>query len=149
MKALMITTVALVLTASTAAAAGTSGKSGFFRTPNKSIYCGYGYGGGSSFLVCGIRKGFLKPKPKNNCAKFGVDYVGNRIGMTGKGKAHVQACAGDAGPFADPAHTKVLPYGKTWKGGPFHCKAKRTILKCRSKSGHGFSIRKNHHYRVF
>src|SRR6266567_2116662 len=104
MKTLIIAIAALTLAASTAAASGQSGKNGFFKTPDNKIWCGWGTGS-FNFIVCGVHNGFLTPKPKNNCAKQHVDYVGNRIGMTGKGKAKVQACAGDAGPFANPKAT--------------------------------------------
>lgn len=37
-----------------------------------------------------------------------------------------------------------LPYGESWKGGPFECDSMAAELRCTSESGHGFSIsRKN------
>ena len=77
MRTFIITIVCLAVAASTASAAGTAGKSGFFKTPDKKIWCGWGTGP-DAFIVCGIKGGKLKPKPKNNCKV--VDYVGNRIG---------------------------------------------------------------------
>ena len=139
MKTLIITSVALALAASTAQAAGSSAKNGFFKTPDNKIWCGWGTGS-FNFIVCGVHNGFLRPKPKNDCAKEHVDYVGNRIVMTGKRKARVQACAGDAGPFANPPATKKLAYGKKWKRGPFTCMTETKAVFCRSKSGHGFFL---------
>jgi hypothetical protein len=126
MKTLIVTIMALALAASTATAAGTSGKNGFFKTPDKKIWCGWGTGS-SSFIVCGIKGGFLSPKPA-------------RIGMTGKSRAKVIACAGDASPFADPAATKKLRYGKKWKRGPFKCHTEKGVVFCRNKAGHGFFL---------
>jgi hypothetical protein len=140
---------ALALAAGTASAAG---KSGFFKTSNGRIYCAWGYGSGTpggGFVVCGIKNGKLNPKPKNNCAKQGVDYVGNRIAFAATGKAKVQACAGDAGPFANPKATKVLAPGKTWKGGGMSCTVTKPTATCRNKSRHGFTITTPGPYQLF
>src|SRR5262249_48352449 len=119
-----VSLAALALTAGVANTATTAPKAGVFKTQNGRIYCGWGYGSNvPGFVVCGIKNGKLNPKPKNNCKKFHVDYVGNRIAFSTKSKARVQACGGDAGPFANPKGTKVLAAGKTWKGGGFSCKA--------------------------
>jgi hypothetical protein len=141
----------LALAAGMAGVASASGKNGFFKTPNGKIYCGWGYGSGAgqSFVVCGIKNGKLKPKPKNNCAKQGVDYVGNRIAMAAKGKAKVQQCAGDAGPFANPKATKVLKAGKTWRGGGMSCTTTKSTVKCTNKSKHGFEMHSNGPYKIF
>jgi hypothetical protein len=140
--------LALVAAALAAGTASASGKSGFFKTSNGRIYCGWGTGA-QGFVVCGIKNGKLKPKPKNNCAKQGVDYVGNRIAFSATGKAKVQACAGDAGPFADPAHTKVLAPGKTWKAGGMSCTVTKSTATCRNKSKHGFTITTPGPYQIF
>nr|MBA3718258.1 hypothetical protein [Actinomycetota bacterium] len=129
---------------------GTSGKSGFFKTSNGQIYCGWGTGtAAQSFVVCGIKNGYLKPKPANNCKKLHVDYVGNRIAFAGTGKAKVQACAGDAGPFADPKATKVLKPGGTWKGGGMSCTVTKSTATCKNKSKHGFTITTLGPYQIF
>jgi len=146
MKTLIVFTSALALVLGTAASASTA-KTGFFRTANKTIYCDYGYGGGAGFIECGIRNGFLMPKPKNTCTH--IDYAGNRIAMTGKGKAQVVRCAGDAGPFANPKAAKSLRSGRIWKGGPFTCKIMTSAVKCHNKRGHGFYIPKGKRYRIW
>jgi hypothetical protein len=138
---------ALALAAGSASSASTS--SGFFKTSNGKIYCGWVTGSQGS-VVCGIKPpGKLKPKPKNNCAKQGVDYVGNRIAFNTTGKAKVQACAGDAGPFSDPKHTKVLAPGKTWKGGGMSCTVTKSTATCKNKSKHGFTITTPGPYQIF
>lgn len=146
----LITIAALVLAvaAVSSGAAGASGTNGFFKTPNGKIYCGWGTGP-QGFIVCGIKGGKLKPKPKNNCAKQGVDYVGNRVAMSNTSKAHVQACAGDAGPFANPKATKVLKAGAKWKRGVFTCMTTKSTVRCKNKKKHGFELHSNGPYQLF
>ena len=148
MRILTIITACLAAVALTAGMANAAGKSGFFKTQNNKIWCGWGTGP-QAFVVCGIKGGKLKPKPKNNCAKQGVDYVGNRIAMNATGKAKVQACAGDAGPFADPSNTKVLKPGKTWRGGGMSCTATTSTVRCTNKSKHGFEMHTPGPYQIF
>jgi Family of unknown function (DUF6636) len=142
-------TIVFAAAALAASSANASGKSGFFKTQNGKIYCGWVYGGGPGSVVCGIKGHLLKPKPKNNCKKLGVDYVGNRIAFNATGKAKVQRCAGDAGPFADPKHTKVLKPGKTWKGGGMSCTVTKSTATCKNKSKHGFTITTPGPYQIF
>jgi hypothetical protein len=150
MRILTFITLGLAAVALTAGTASAAGKNGFFKTQNGRIYCGWVYGGGSpGSIVCGIKNGKLKPKPKNNCRKQGVDYVGNRIAMNATGKAKVQACAGDAGPFSDPAHTKVLKAGKTWRGGGMSCTVTKSTVRCKNKSKHGFEMHTPGPYQRF
>ena len=145
-----IAALILALAAVSAGAASASGKSGFIRTPDGKIYCGWGYGGGTSgFVVCGIWNGFLKPKPKNNCAKQHLDYVGNRLAFSSTGKAKVQPCAGDAGPFANRKAAKVIKYGAGWHGGGMSCISQAKAMQCKNKSGHGFLISAVQRYRLF
>jgi hypothetical protein len=143
----LITVAALVLAfaAASAGAASASGKAGFFKTQNGRIYCGWGVGK-QGFVVCGIKNGKLNPKPKNNCKN--VDYVGNRIGFTAKSKARVQACAGDAGPFANPKATTTLAAGKTWAKGAFSCSATKSSVTCKNSAKHSFTINTNGKYTL-
>src|SRR6266511_590996 len=142
-----VVALVLALAAVSAGAAGASGKSGFIKTPDGKIYCGWGYGSATGFVVCGIKNGLLKPKPKNNCRH--IDYVGNRIAFNATGKAKVQACAGDAGPFADPKATKVIRYGAVWHGGGMSCISQTKAMQFNNKSGHGFLISAVQKYRLF
>lgn len=134
------------LAALTAGSANASGKSGFIRTPDGKIYCAWSTGSQGS-VVCGIWKGFLKPKPKNTCKV--VDYAGNRIGFNVTGKAHIQVCAGDAGPFANRSAAKVIRYGGTWHAGGMSCISQMKAMQCKNKSGHGFLISAIQRYRIF
>ena len=148
MRIVTLITLGFAAAAIAAGTASAAPKSGFFKTQNGRIYCAWAYGGSVGGVVCGIKNGKLSPKPKNNCKRQAVDYVGNRIGMTTKSKAAVQACAGDAGPFANPKATKVLAPGKTWKGGGMSCKVTKSSATCKNKKKHGFTINTNGKYSL-
>jgi uncharacterized protein DUF6636 len=144
------TTVLILAAAVAAVAAGPASgavRSGYFKTADGSIWCAWSYSGSKGLGVCGIRNGRLKPRPKNRCKRVGVDYVGNRITFATTGRPRVQACAGDAGPFADPKATKVLKPGKTWKGAGISCTARRSSITCRNKSDKRFFISRRS-YRI-
>jgi hypothetical protein len=154
MRIVTLISLGLVAAALTAGAASTAGTAnGFFKTQNGRIYCAWAYGNGPlgpNSVVCGIKNGKLNPKPKNNCKKFGVDYVGNRISMTSQGRAHVQACAGDAGPFANGKATKVLKPGKTWGSGmEMSCTVTKSSATCKNKLKHGFTLNTSGTYKRF
>ena len=146
MRILTLISLALAAAALAAGSANAAGKSGFFKTQNGRIYCGWGTGP-NAFVVCGIKNGYLKPKPKNNCTH--IAYAGNRIAFNATGKAKVERCSGDAGPFADPAHTKVLAAGKTWKAGGMSCTVTTSTATCKNKSQHGFTITTPGPFQIF
>jgi hypothetical protein len=54
---------------------------------------------------------------------------------TGAGKA---ICAGDT--VLGAANARTIPYGKTWKLGPFTCSAAPSGLTCQNPAGHGFAL---------
>jgi hypothetical protein len=139
MRSLTLTTILVAAAALAMGAASAAAKTGFFKTSNNRIWCGWGYGGDDpAFVVCGIKNGFLKPKPKNTCKD--IDYAGNRIAMNATGKAKIQRCAGDAGPFANPKATKVLAPGRFYWGGGIRCTVTKSTVRCKNKSKHGFMI---------
>ena len=78
------------------------------------------------------------PLPKTGADCKHLDYVGNRISLAITGRAQPVPCAGDAGPFADPAHSVLLRYGKTWGAGGLTCSEKTSGLTCKNRDGHGF-----------
>jgi hypothetical protein len=90
------------------------------------------------FVVCGIKGGHLKPKPTKKC-RIG-DPTGGWLEFNTRGKAKVQPCSGDAGPFANPKATRVLKAGKKWSGGGMSCTATASSMRCTNKSKHGFNI---------
>jgi hypothetical protein len=138
--------LAAVALAASAATATTAGKSGFFKTQNGKIYCDWGTGV-HGFVECGIKNGHLKPRPTKKC-RIG-DPTGGWLAFNTRGRAKVVPCSGDAGPFADPAHTVVLKAGKTWKGGGMSCSATKSSIRCKNKSGHGFNMATTGAYKTF
>jgi len=135
------------------AAAGGKTHSGYFRTPDKRVYCDYLYGSGVAAKFRYVRCGFNgklvppEPKPKGGCPKD-IDYVGNRLQVFEKGRGQTQPCAGDAGPFGNPKAAVAIPYGHTWHGGGFSCTSARGAMTCKNAEGHGFHLAKRH-WRVF
>lgn len=114
---------------------------GFFKTPSGKIVCQWATGGSPPASVeCGIETGLKPPIPKSGVACKHLDYVGNRVSLSVTGRVQLIPCAGDAGPFADPAHTVFLHYGKTWSAGGLSCVAATKGLTCRNRDGHGFFI---------
>ena len=105
LAAAVVATCAAAFSASAGARAASH--SGYFRTPSKSVYCDYAYGSGVVAKYRHVECGFMgklspqEPKPKGGCPKD-VDYVGNRMQVTEKGKGQTEPCAGDAGPFGNP-----------------------------------------------
>jgi hypothetical protein len=113
-----------------------------FRTPTSNIGCVYGSEPGRTgpYLRCDILSG-LKPKPPRprGCTldwTFGFQM--NRIG-----RARI-VCAGDT---AVDRRAKVLRYGHKWSAGGFLCTSRRTGLRCRNRSGHGWVLSRARSFR--
>jgi hypothetical protein len=113
-----------------------------FRTPTSNIGCDYSSEPGRTgpYLRCDILSG-LKPKPRRpkGCT---LDWTFG-FQMNGTGRART-VCAGDT---AVNTHAKVLRYGHKWTAGGFSCTSRRTGLRCRNRSGHGFSLSRAHSFR--
>jgi hypothetical protein len=143
--------IALAFAAAALAAGAASGaaakSSGFFKTQNGKIYCQWSAGVRGN-VECGIRNGHLTPKPTKKC-RIG-DPTGGWLAFNQRGKTQVVPCSGDAGPFADPAKTVTLKSGKTWSNSGMSCTATSTSsLRCKNKSGHGFSLATTGVYKKF
>jgi hypothetical protein len=113
----------------------------FFRTPSRNIVCVERKAAVSrSFLRCDIlsRLRPLPPRPRGCNLDWGFSFE-----LRSKGRATV-TCAGDS---ANSPSAKVIPYGATWRLGPFRCTSRRTGLRCRNLSGHGFFLSRPHSYR--
>jgi hypothetical protein len=113
-----------------------------FRTPTSNIGCVYSSepGGSGPYLRCDILSG-LKPKPRRpkGCT---VDWTfGFELNRTGRARI---VCAGDT---AVNRHAKVLRYGHKWSVNGFSCTSRRTGLRCKNRSGYGFSLSRAHSYR--
>ncbi len=110
-----------------------------FRMPSANIGCIFSSepGDGGPYLRCDILSG-LKPQPKRACD---LDLTG--FALTLRGRATV-VCAGDT---AVNRRAKVIRYGSKWSRGGFSCLSRRTGLRCRNRSGHGFVLSRAHSYR--
>ena len=146
----ILSTIALALATAALVAgtanAGAAKNSGFFKTQNGKIYCIWGTGL-RGFVVCGIKNGHLKPAPTKKCRR--VDPTGGWLTFNTRGRATVQPCSGDAGPFVDPAHTKVQKAGTTWRAGGMSCTFTTSSATCKNKSQHGFTITTPGPYKIF
>ena len=151
--AVLATMAAGAALAASPVAAGSSEAvhNGFLKTPSRSVYCDYLYGGATKsfrYVRCGFKGTLVPPeaKPKGGCGV--VDYVGNRMLLHQTGRARTEPCAGDAGPFANPKAAHTVRYGTTWHGGPFTCTSSSAGMTCRNPGGHGFFIA-HRHWRLF
>jgi hypothetical protein len=113
-----------------------------FRTPTANIGCVYSSEPGTSgpYLRCDILSG-LKPKPRRpkGCT---LDWTfGFQMSRTGRARL---VCAGDT---AVDRRAKVLHYGHKWAAGGFSCASRRTGLRCKNRSGHGWVLSRAHSYR--
>jgi hypothetical protein len=113
-----------------------------FRTPTSNIGCVYSSEPGRTgpYLRCDILSG-LKPKPARprGCT---LDWTfGFQMNRTGRART---VCAGDT---AVDRHAKVLRYGHKWSAGGFSCASRRTGLRCRNRSGHGFFLSRTRSFR--
>jgi hypothetical protein len=131
--------IALVVVLALALAAPAQALVRQFRTPSTNIGCIFSSepGGGGPYLRCDIRSG-LKPKPTRSCTG---DWTGYEVNMTGRART---VCAGDT---VVNTRAKVLPYGSKWSRGGFTCTSRRTGLRCRNRSAHGFVLSRMHSYR--
>ena len=77
-------------------------------------------------------------RPKSCDLDWGYGY--ELIGATARAKTF---CAGDT---AHDPRAPILPYGKTWKKGPFTCLSRRIGLRCANRAGHGFFLSRQHSY---
>lgn len=129
--ALLALLVAAALSAPSASAA-----SGIttFRTPSGNILCAYLHvAGAETSLRCDILSG-LEPPPKKP-ASCEFDWGGS-VGLNRTGKAR-SLCVSDTP--TDPL-AKVIPYGATWRLGPFKCVSTKKGLECSNASKRGFFL---------
>ena len=125
---LTLALLALLLTPA-AAQAGITG----FQTPSGNIFCAYIHFDDVRELRCDISRTTNDPPPKPRSCEH--DW-GFSFGLTPRGKGR-RLCVSDT-PM-DPKFKK-LPYGTTWKRGPFTCRSRTTHLRCTNPRKHGFQI---------
>jgi hypothetical protein len=125
-----------------AVGAATASADGFFQTPSRNIGCVYVAPFGVKdrpYLRCDIGGGLhpLPPRPGSCDLDWGYGYS-----MSDTGRAR-PFCAGDTA--RDP-RAPVLPYGRTWRRGPFTCASQRTGLRCTNRTRHGFFLSRERSY---
>ncbi|MDX6506078.1 MAG: hypothetical protein QOG06_722 [Gaiellaceae bacterium] len=132
----------LVVVASLALAAPAQALFVQFRTPSSNIGCVFSSEPGrvGPYLRCDILSG-LKPKPPRppGCT---LDWTFG-FQMRWEGRA-TTVCVGDT---AVDKRARALRYGSTWSRGGFTCTSRKTGLRCRNHSGHGFRLSRSHSYR--
>ena len=141
---LAVASAAFVVT-SLAPGAGGAATNGSFKTSSGNIVCGHSVPPDprDTAVGCGIQSG-LKPTPRNTCKD--LDYSGKRMSLRASGRAVIDLCAGDPGPFLLAATAPVLGYGSSWRGGGITCTSRRSGLTCRNRSGHGFFMSRARSY---
>jgi uncharacterized protein DUF6636 len=92
-------------------------------------------------LFCRIRQADYAKRLVAHCAAppIEVDWAGFELGATRKGSI---SCSG--GVLYDPATQRpvyvTLPYGRTWRAGPFTCRSAVSGLTCRNRARHTLFI---------
>jgi hypothetical protein len=116
-----------------------------FKTPSANIVCGHSPNAArNGYVACGIKTG-LRPAPANTC--HDIDYSGKRMSVRSTGRAVIDLCAGDPGPFLLEQRAPVLGYGSKWHGGGITCASRVRGLTCWNRDGHGFFMSRALSYR--
>jgi hypothetical protein len=134
------TLIALVAAALAFPAAAGADQLLFFKTPSRNVACLKGTVQRRSYLRCDILSG-LRPhpaRPRGCNLDWGFGYTLNATGHA------VVTCAGDS---TNEPGARIIPYGATWKLGPFRCTSRQTGLRCANASGHGFFLSRARSYR--
>jgi hypothetical protein len=110
----------------------------FFQTPSHNIGCVYS--GSPRYLRCDIRTGLKPPPPRPKGCQNDWTF-GYQVSKRGPARG---VCAGDT--VLSPS-ARVIPYGRTWRRGPFVCRSRATGLLCRNSTRHGFILNRDHSFR--
>jgi hypothetical protein len=116
---------------------------GFFKTPSGNILCGFAYAqGGPAGVSCVIKSGFKPPLPPRHRGCHRAIVI--TLLATGRPKPEASTCPEDEfedeTPYVGDVIAKVLPYGRTWRGGGISCRSTEAGLTCRNRSGRGFFL---------
>ena len=136
----MRTLVAVVTAALAFPAAAGADELLFFKTPSRNVACLKATVQNRPYLRCDILSGLrpLPARPRGCNLDWGFGYTLNRTGRA------VVTCAGDS---TNEPGARIIPYGATWRLGPFHCASRLTGLRCSNASGHGFFLSRARSYR--
>jgi hypothetical protein len=113
-----------------------------FRLPSNNIFCAYisSTSPRYKYLRCDIMSG-LKPKPSSAGCVEGSRGFSAVVNVTGRAS---YTCA------SDTVYNKSAPrlnYGRVWSRGGITCWSKKTGLRCKNRSSHGFFLSRKHSYR--
>ncbi len=129
----------LALGAATAAPAAAKTVLSGFHSPSGNIRCLLGPG---RVLRCDIGRADYAAALQARCIRpdgAGVDWHGFELPAARRAAV---TCSG--GILYDPATQRPgyasLPYGKTWRRGPFACASRLTGVTCRNAAGHGLFV---------
>jgi uncharacterized protein DUF6636 len=143
----VVTTTVTVTTSSTAERTTTSssdddGSLEGFRSPSGNISCVAALGAGSDSMRCIVGEMTNEPPPRPESCEFDWGpYF--ELGPTGPG---TRACVSDT--LVPDEGFVVLPYGSTWKRGPFTCRSRPDGVRCTNTAGHGLFLSRERQ-RVF
>jgi len=114
------------------------------RSPSGNIRCLFvppARGTSTPNLLCAIGQAGYSAALQRRCSSppTGLDWHGFELTAAQKGAV---SCSG--GILYDPGTERpvytTLPYGKTWRHGPFTCASRITGVTCTSDRGHGLFI---------
>jgi hypothetical protein len=136
----ILTAVAIVAAGFAAAAPAANDKEPLpgFHSPTGNIRCLY-VAGRPSRLLCSIRRAYYAKQLQARClgpTGAGVDWHGFSLAPRTRGMV---LCSGGILYSGRPSYVN-LPYGKSWRQGPFTCFSRIAGVTCRNRTGHGLFV---------
>jgi hypothetical protein len=107
------------------------------RSPSGNIRCV-----AAQSLFCSLRRADYAETLQDRCLNpngemgAGVDWHGFELPRRGRGRI---LCSGGALWAGTPRYVTVA-YGRTWQGGAWTCRSRRTGLTCTNRGGHGLFL---------
>jgi hypothetical protein len=100
-----------------------------FRSPTGNIRCWAGHGA----LHCSLAHADYAASLQAACGR--IDWHGFELPPRRRG---APTCSGGIlyVPQRERPVFRLLPYGRTWRSGPFACSSARTGVTCRNRGGH-------------
>jgi hypothetical protein len=92
-----------------------------------------------STLLCTIERSVYAARLQSRCIAppTGLDWHGFRLSDTGAGE--IVCTGGILYDGRDRPSLHTLPYGATWRSGPYTCRSRRVGLTCTAR-GHGLFV---------
>jgi hypothetical protein len=107
-----------------------------FHSPTGNIKCLY-LGGSPNVIHCQLGRSDYAATLQRRCiGSSGVDWHGFDLTATRPGAI---TCSGGILYTGTPRYVN-LPYGKSWRRGPFTCVSRVTGVTCTSRTGHGIFV---------